>query len=170
MALQPTWALSSSILRLQASLSSAHNLQSLHINTPLTTQITTNNHLPLGLPTSLLPSMSPSSASLGTPVPFIVITWPSHHSLLNLIFTINFVSLYKVKISWFRLFHHYLSTNTVHRTFLWFSVNCGGHLAELRILKKDSSSVQLLVTQEWIPRSNIPYVITTKSETIIGCW
>jgi hypothetical protein len=55
----PTWALASSILCLQASLSSANLLQFLHFNIPLASLSTASNHQPLSLPTGLLLSVYP---------------------------------------------------------------------------------------------------------------
>lgn len=51
---RPTWALASSILHLQASLSSADCLPFLHFNTLLPSLSTAPNHLPLDFPTGLL--------------------------------------------------------------------------------------------------------------------
>ena len=57
---------------------------------------TASDQLPLGLPTGLLPSMYPFSAFLGTLSSFILITWPTYWSLLNLISLVSFISLYNL--------------------------------------------------------------------------
>jgi hypothetical protein len=64
----PTWALAYSILRLQASLSSADLLLLFfHFNILLWSLSTASIHFPLGLPTGLLPSMYPLKCFLRRP-------------------------------------------------------------------------------------------------------
>jgi len=55
---------------------------------------------------------------LGTLSSFIPITWSTHWNLLNLIFLVDSVYLYKLQISWFYLFPHHLFTNAVPKLFL----------------------------------------------------
>jgi len=108
----PTWALASSILRLQASLSSADLLHFLYINVLLTSLSTASKHLPPRLPNGLLPSIYSFTALLGTVSLFFPITWPTLWSFLNLVFLVNSISLYKSEISWLYLFRYCPLTNT----------------------------------------------------------
>ena len=55
---------------------------------------TASVQLPLGLPTGLLPLMYSFSAFLGALSSFILNTWSTHSSLLNLIFLVSSTSLY----------------------------------------------------------------------------
>jgi len=91
-----TWALASSILHLQTSLSSGEILHFLHFNVLLAFLSTSSSHLPLGLPTDFLPSTYPFSASRGTFSSCIFLIWMAHWSLRNLIFLVSSNSLYKL--------------------------------------------------------------------------
>jgi len=71
----PTWALTFSILRPQASLFSA-DLQFLHFNNLLPSLSTPSNHLPLGLPSGFHSPIYPFSTFFGT-------LYPSSSSLLT---------------------------------------------------------------------------------------
>ena len=104
----PTWALASSVIRLQPSLSSAALLQFLHCNILIATLSTASIHLPVGLSTGLYPSMYPFSAFLGFLSSFILNTWSTHWILHNLIFLVSSISLYKLWILLFYLFRHWL--------------------------------------------------------------
>jgi hypothetical protein len=92
----PTWALVSSVLRLQTSLSSANLLQFLHFNILLAPLSTAFIHLPLGLPNGLISSIYHLKAILGTLSSFILITWPTHWSVLSLTFVVVSISLFKL--------------------------------------------------------------------------
>ena len=70
----PTWALDSSILLLQTSLSSANLFQFLHFNIRLAFLSTASIHLP----SVLLPSLYPFKAFLNNTPSFILTTWPTH--------------------------------------------------------------------------------------------
>ena len=67
----PTWALASAVLRVQSSLFSASYLQFLHFSILLASLSAASLHLPLGLPTCLLPFMYPFSAFSGAHSSFI---------------------------------------------------------------------------------------------------
>lgn len=103
----PTRALASSILRLQASLSSVDLLQILYFNIILASLSAASYRLPQGLPTGLLLLVYPFSAFLGTLSSFILIAWPTHWSHLYVIFLVSSSSLYKLQISWFYPFHQW---------------------------------------------------------------
>ena len=98
----PTWALASLILRLQASPSYVNLLQFLHFNILLASLSTSCYHLPLGLPTGLLLSVYTFSAFLDT-LSSILIAWPTHCSHRYMMFLISSISLCKLQISWFYL-------------------------------------------------------------------
>ena len=65
------------------------HLYPLHFNIVLVSLCTASIHLPLDLPTGLLPSMCPFSAFLGTLSFFVLNTWLIYWSLLNLIFLVS---------------------------------------------------------------------------------
>ena len=79
----PTWALASSVLHLQTSLSSADFLQFLRFNILLTSVSTVSIRLPLGLPTVLLPTVYPFSAFFGALLLFIICRISCHMSYRN---------------------------------------------------------------------------------------
>ena len=114
MVLHPTWDFAPSIFYLQASLSLPT-----YSNSCISTSLSAaSKHLPLGLPTGLLPSIHSFRTFFGTLSSFIHITRPTHCSLLNPIFLVSSISLYILWISWLSLFCHSPLSNTGPQIFL----------------------------------------------------
>ena len=74
----------------------ADRLQFVHFNILLASLSTASIHLPLGLPTGILPSVYPFSAFLGSLSSFILSTWPNNWSRL----TRTAVRISNVTVTW----------------------------------------------------------------------